>query len=48
MMKYCQKGYKTLFIAIDSETWHKGSGNTGIYAGWEEIHIKFRRIQIFL
>ena len=31
MKRYHQKGYKTLFIAMDSETWHKGSGNTGIY-----------------
>ena len=23
MKRYHQKGYKTLFIAMDSETWHK-------------------------
>src|SRR5690625_2463813 len=29
---------KKLFIAIDSETWHRGSGNQGIYAGWTDTH----------
>lgn len=33
-----KKGKKILFIAIDSETWHKGSGNRGIYAGWTDTH----------
>lgn len=32
----------TLFIAMDSETWHKGSGNRGIYAGWEDTHEKVK------
>ena len=31
---------KVLFIAIDSDTWHKGSGNRGIYAGWDDTHEK--------
>ena len=47
MMKYCQKGYKTLFIAIDSETWHKGSGNTGIY-GWEDTHKNLEEYKYFM
>lgn len=29
---------KKLFIAIDSDTWHLGSGNQGIYAGWTDTH----------
>lgn len=29
---------KCLFIAIDEKTWHAGSGNTGIYAGWKDTH----------
>ncbi|MGK9172010.1 CapA family protein [Yokenella regensburgei] len=27
-----------LFVAIDADTWHRGSGNTGIYAGWDDTH----------
>ncbi len=27
-----------LFVAIDTETWLRGSGNTGIYAGWNDTH----------
>lgn len=27
-----------LFVAIDPETWHQGSGNTGLYAGWNDTH----------
>lgn len=27
-----------LFIAMDDKTWHAGSGNTGIYAGWQDTH----------
>lgn len=33
-----EKGKKILFIAIDSETWHKGSQNKSIYAGWTDTH----------
>lgn len=29
---------KCLFIAMDEQTWHTGSGNTGIYAGWQDTH----------
>ncbi|MFO3703163.1 hypothetical protein WER83_09745 [Staphylococcus felis] len=32
------KGHKVMFIAIDSDTWHKGSGNRGIYSGWTDTH----------
>ncbi|MBQ3614824.1 MAG: CapA family protein [Anaerotignum sp.] len=32
----------TMFIAIDTETWLKGSGNTGIYAGWDDTHLKVK------
>lgn len=28
----------TLFIAIDEDTWHRGSGNRGVYAGWPDTH----------
>ncbi|MEN0580341.1 CapA family protein [Phytobacter palmae] len=27
-----------LFVAIDTDTWLQGSGNTGIYAGWKDTH----------
>lgn len=27
-----------LFVAIDEDTWHSGSGNTGIYSGWHDTH----------
>ncbi|WP_086873549.1 CapA family protein [Kosakonia pseudosacchari] len=27
-----------LFIAMDEKTWHQGSGNRGIYAGWQDTH----------
>lgn len=27
-----------LFIAMDSDTWHKGTGNTAIYGGWNDTH----------
>ena len=33
-----KNGKKVLFIAIDSDTWHKGTGNRGIYAGWTDTH----------
>lgn len=33
----CKKG-ETLFIAMDKETWLKGTGNTGIYSKWEDTH----------
>lgn len=29
---------KCLFIAMDEKTWHAGSGNRGIYAGWQDTH----------
>lgn len=29
---------KKLFIAIDSETWHEGSRNRDMYAGWIDTH----------
>lgn len=29
---------KCLFIAMDEKTWHAGSGNRGIYAGWKDTH----------
>jgi len=32
------QGDNCLFVAIDEETWHKGSGNTGIYSGWPDTH----------
>jgi UDP-N-acetylmuramyl pentapeptide synthase len=31
-------GDGTLFIAIDEERWARGSGNTGVYAGWSDTH----------
>lgn len=33
-----EKGKANLFVAIDEASWHKGSGNTGIYAGWQDTH----------
>ena len=33
-----QAGNHYLFVAIDTETWHKGSGNRGIYEGWKDTH----------
>ena len=33
-----EKGKANLFIAIDEDSWHKGSGNIGIYAGWQDTH----------
>lgn len=33
-----QPGHRYLLVAIDSDTWHKGSGNMGIYAGWKDTH----------
>lgn len=33
-----EKGKLNLFIAIDEETWDKGSGNRGIYKGWQDTH----------
>lgn len=33
----CKKG-ATLFIAMDKETWLKGTSNSGVYANWEDTH----------
>lgn len=33
----CKKD-ETLFIAMDKETWLKGTGNTGVYAKWIDTH----------
>ncbi|HLR71385.1 MAG TPA: CapA family protein [Pseudogracilibacillus sp.] len=33
-----EKEKRSLFIAIDSYTWHKGSKNSGIYSGWKDTH----------
>ena len=33
-----QPGRRYLLVAIDADTWHKGSGNSGIYAGWKDTH----------
>lgn len=33
-----EEGKSILFIAIDEDAWHKGSGNRGIYAGWQDTH----------
>ncbi|WP_144836792.1 CapA family protein [Leclercia adecarboxylata] len=32
-----------LFIAMDTDTWLRGSGNTGIYAGWDDTHLSLSR-----
>ncbi|WP_333848719.1 CapA family protein [Leclercia sp.] len=32
-----------LFIAMDTDTWLKGSGNTGIYANWTDTHLSLSR-----
>ncbi|MBZ0056383.1 MULTISPECIES: CapA family protein [unclassified Leclercia] len=32
-----------LFIAMDTDTWLQGSGNTGIYAGWNDTHLSLSR-----
>ncbi|URN98133.1 CapA family protein [Leclercia adecarboxylata] len=32
-----------LFIAMDTDTWLQGSGNTGIYAGWRDTHLSLSR-----
>lgn len=32
-----------LFIAMDTDTWLKGSGNTGIYATWTDTHLSLSR-----
>lgn len=36
-------GRRYLLVAIDSDTWHKGSGNMGIYAGWKDTHELLKR-----
>lgn len=33
-----EDGRNCLFIAMDEQTWHAGSGNKGIYAGWHDTH----------
>lgn len=35
----------TLFVAIDEDRWHKGSGNRGKYEGWTDTHILLPRFQ---
>ena len=32
-----------LFVAIDPDTWQRGSGNTGLYAGWNDTHLALSR-----
>lgn len=39
------KEKNTLFIAIDSDTWHKGSKNASIYAGWDDTHVKVKHFE---
>ena len=39
------KNKKVLFLAIDSKTWHKGSQNKNIYAGWEDTHHTVKNFQ---
>lgn len=36
---------KVLFLAIDSKTWHEGSQNKNIYAGWEDTHHTIKTFQ---
>jgi UDP-N-acetylmuramoyl-tripeptide--D-alanyl-D-alanine ligase len=38
------QGPETLFIAIDEETWHRSTGNRGIYAGWKDTHELLERL----
>lgn len=38
-----QPGRRYLLVAIDADTWHKGSGNSGIYAGWKDTHETLKR-----
>ncbi|WP_368652489.1 CapA family protein [Ornithinibacillus sp. 4-3] len=33
-----EKDKRVLFIAMDSDTWHKGSKNKNYYAGWKDTH----------
>lgn len=39
------KDKKVLFLAIDSKTWHKGSRNKNIYAGWKDTHLTVENFQ---
>lgn len=34
-----ERNKSSLFIAMDSDTWHKGSKNIGIYSGWKDTHL---------
>lgn len=36
--KWDLQGNNCLFVAMDEDTWHKGSANTGIYSGWSDTH----------
>lgn len=36
--KWDLQGDNCLFVAMDEDTWHKGSANTGIYSGWSDTH----------
>lgn len=36
---------RKLFIAMDSDIWHKGSGSGGIYAGWTDTHTTVAQFQ---
>lgn len=38
-----QANRRYLLVAIDADTWHKGSGNQGIYAGWHDTHDTLKR-----
>lgn len=40
-----EAGKNVLFVAIDSDTWHKGSGNRGIYAGWTDTHTTVKNFE---
>lgn len=33
-----ENGKANLFIAIEEETWHKNSGDRGMYSGWKDTH----------
>lgn len=35
---YTCLGKETLFIAMDEDTWLRGTGNTGIYGKWNDTH----------
>ncbi len=46
--RFSQQGYKVLFIAMDTETWDRGTQNIGSFGIWQDTHKNLHDFQPYI